>query len=797
MKSFLCHVLMLLLLMSLVQAHQTKKQGEVHQAHHPHRRTANILPKEKNVITTPICTSQALVDADISGNKFISRAEYVNLLLDLAPSDCSIIDKWLNEEPLQGTFAELSCLCHEFGGIDGENDCCLQAVGVPMLAAFAVPDSYYPEAYAKQACDMIDQVIAEECPSTATPQESTTSTKSPTTSAPAPSPTLTMGLSVTTFDTVVPSTMPSLSTTPGESFEQTDAGDPIEVVIEDGLVTTTGGDASKETSKPEQGETLLGDTEEEGLQILDDGTVEEDRPEEEAFIDDDDRDTSNDENGPGSMPTTSKETRVGIILAAMLVIFSVSTLVLLALWGRRHGLLQNPWKRSKEPTISTSTSDDHDDIETPRRSNARRSHSFSSSEGDSSMDEEHDPNFAQSASRKVRNSEVIRAEFQDDLSVWGRRKRRRQERKRRREERERALLEHNPPQHQSSITTILSTLDFDLGSGAPGGISGSLSRPTSTRSMASHRSGKQEDMVDIFDDQSETSSYDGLPQQHMGDIEEWLDQNVQGKSRINGDGSIVVDDRSVTSHQSLASKRSDASATPKGKSPSPKKQLRRQPNDPPLLDWHAKRQQLNTASAIRKIDYSKLTAPYDLTNSRSYSPQRLVQQSIAASTSFSPSQSPKPAYLLTSLAFSPAASPERHHVASTSHSVPGSPADKAVRLLETGIGRHVRTISESCLQLGCETKDSDSPLYSLKSVAVRNNNEIKNWKSLHLEMPVIQSNERRPPPPPRLSPDSQEFYDTVLKMEQSDEEDDDRRGNAFAFEAVRPRNAPAPERYLV
>jgi hypothetical protein len=282
MPSFLCHTMMLLVLgvlvSSLVQAQQTKEEVliQIHRSRHPHRRTADMLPKEKNVITNPTCTSQALLDADISGNQFISRAEYVNLLLDLAPPNCPIIDMWLNDEPLQDTFAELSCLCHEFGGIDGENDCCLQAMGVPMLAAFAVPDSYYPEAYAEQVCALIDQVLVQECPSTVAP--STNSDSNPKTSAPSSSPTLSVGLSITTFDTVKPSSMPSLSPTPVVSIEQTEAGDLVEVVIEDGHVTTTVIDEDTPTPNPQEGETTdVNDAAEEDLNIAEDGIEEEDR----------------------------------------------------------------------------------------------------------------------------------------------------------------------------------------------------------------------------------------------------------------------------------------------------------------------------------------------------------------------------------------------------------------------------------------------------------------------------------------------------------------------------------------
>ncbi|CAB9505783.1 expressed unknown protein [Seminavis robusta] len=823
------------------------------------RHLANMSPKEKDVMANPICSVEALTAADISGNDFISRAEYVNLLLDLAPADCHIIDMWLNDQPLKQTFEKLSCLCHEFGGIDGENNCCLQAVNVPMLAAFATPNSYYPEEYAATACAMIDQVLVQQCPSTLRPTLSPTSspTKSPktttTTNPPTPAVNNGLGLSVTTFETISPSALPTTAPTPDDTLEMTEAGELVEVVIEGGEVTTTTnvGEDDQETTNlgeeedeeetpveppPEEEETLIdeagsndNDSSEELLPEPSSPAPKEDSVEE---LPTEDVGPSSGLTETGSMPAqqediarqTAKETPVGIILAVLLVITFMITLGLFAMWGTKRGYMENPWKKPTEMTVNTASSGD--DMETPRRSNTRRSQSFSSDEEDALSDDDDDDDDddvevgkRRSKKGQSNNNGIVRAEFQDDLSVWGRRKRRRQERKQRREERQRQSLEQNPPQHQNTITTILSTLEFDLSGGSLAGIANGPLRPSSTKSMGSMRSGAgsvmtpKENMVDIFDDKSDTSSFDGSPHHLDGpmpvetSIEDWLD-HLQCKSRINADGSIVHDDRSVMSHLSVTSKRSTTSSR-RSTSMSPDKKLSRQPGDPVLQEWHSQRQQLNAANSIQRLGYNKFSAPaskssglapYNADSSRSQSPQRSGHRSIGSASSYSPNQSPKPTYLLSSVSFSPSSSPKRNYGADTCRSEPASPVNNNVLVLQETL--IIEPGSRADQQHAAETKDSDSPLYSVKRVSVTKQVPSSGeWNPLQLDLPVEHTHhptDRNPAAAaPRLSPDSREFYETVLRMEPSEEDDEESRGNAFAFEAARPRNTPAPERYLV
>ena len=791
----------------------------------------NNTPQEKDVAlvtTTPVCSRQILLDADISGNHFISRAEYVNLLLDVAPPDCPIIDAWLNDEPLQRVFEELSCLCHEFGGVDGEANCCLQAVGVPMLAAFATPDNpvtNYPEEYAALACAKIDTVVAEQCGSPTTTSSGSAGVTDPPTLAP----------------TLAPSSAPTVTPTVAASEEETHVGGILDITFVDGdieveeeLVEYDDDDSAgtnnddKETDQDIQDdmEADIHETQDDLQQQQDDesttttsnGTESQDDIPQEPMV----GPTPEATDPPQDVPTTALEdqpivvdtssrTPVGVILAALLVTVFCLTLAGVAIWAKRQQLFPNPWKSKQQSEVDSNLSftkdeneeddsDDNDsdacigeDLPTPIRSNTR-SHSFSSDDGDSTDEDSdlerpasgrraiHMATAGMSSSRTMKDG-VVRAEFQDDLSVWGRRKRRKSERQQRREERRRASLEEVAPERKSNMGSILSTLELDL--------HGGMERPSSSHSLASasttveggalspaalNTTDGDHLALDIFDDASDSSSYAGSPQNAHDalpletSIEDWLASNAMGAGVVAGG-----DDRSVSSKLSVASSKVSTGSFSKrgGVSMTPPKQplVQRQPKDPVLQDWNAQRQHQQPGSP-QKLGFGSFpVAPL--------SPSRNMQQ--RPSNFSSPTASPKPY--------------------ASSHSVPASPADRVMVLQET-LSLHSRSHSESsfpCMTNG-ETKHADTPPYEMKSFSLTRKNagegqEVTRPQSLDLPTEEsLHSGTTRPAP--RLSPESQEFYETILQMEPS-EEDDSSRGNAFAFEAARPREAAAPERYLV
>jgi len=345
---------------------------------------------------------------------------------------------------------------------------------------------------------------------------------------------------------------------------------------------------------------------------------------------------------------------------------------------------------------------------------------------------------------------------------------------------------------------------------------------------------RSRDMLDIFDDRSDVSSYDGQLA-HETSIEDWL-VHVQNHNLENTGlaGTAVMDDaRSVSSKMSGTSKRSTTSSI----SPKKKTQLQRQPKDPVLQDWVAQR---NAGSSPQKMmSFNKFpttsnsfatspaqhknVSPFTLNPSHSLSPSsHQPHKRIAPSSSYSPSQSHKS--IVTPLLDTYSASPNPNN----SRSVPVSPVNKVVMLKESLLLRpsFSRSHSESSFQrrVSAETKDADSPQYNVSSLSLHVNSSDHHSVSsatssgsqdgnpnsgLHLELPIKSSSSSLSTgsgdvvgsmmPAPRPSQASQAFYESIMRMEPPEDDDDhSSRGNAFAFEASRPREAAPPtERYLV
>lgn len=809
--------------------------------------------------TAPGCTPQLLTKADISGNQFVSRAEYVNLLLDLAPPGCPIIQAWLNEEPLARVFNELSCLCHEFGGMDGEQNCCLQAVGLPMLASFATPfntETNYPENYASLVCTKIDRVISEQCG----PIISEAPTESPTTEAPSPAQP----------DDVATTLEPTVSVTE----EGTHAGGTEEIVIQDGQVVLDiyiqdddslnvfeeDNDKEQQPENEENTDDDGGDVMEEDIEETQNDIQQQHDHEKEASVATTSPSytagTASQDDLPPPTPTveeepqqpqdatannsttaaatnavvdTSSETPVGVVLAALFVIAFIFTLAGWVVWTKRRQLFDNqPWNKSGAGLTSNSnlsyTKDENeeddsgdddlmmnceDDLPTPIRSNVSGSkpkgkpssnRSFSSDDGDSSGTDTDDDNDATATDIERAGfamhtcptaacagmggkKGVVRVEFQDDLSVWGRKKRRKSERQQRREERRRASLEDVAPERKNNLNTILSNLELDLCGPDPaaagnasvtaGGIE-VLGRPSSFHSLASEstkggtppgtpvgasntNNAGDHLALDIFDDASDSSSYAGSPQHDQNvlpletSVEDWLANNAVPL----GAGAVTSDDRSVSSKLSVAS--SKASTGSFVKQPQHSK-IRRQPQDPLLQDWNAQRQKQRMGTPT-KIGFGSFQ--------------------VASSS----------------------ASPIRPYASSSTNSGPGSP----VVVLQETLSLRSRSNSESLFQKTAdngETKHADTPPYEPKNLSLsldgRKGDSKESRRPHKLDLPASQNlgADASTRIAPKLSPESQEFYDSVLKMEPP-EEDENSRGNTFAFEAARPQETVPPERYFL
>ena len=812
---------------------------------------------------TPVCSPQLLTKADISGNQFVSRAEYVNLLLDLAPPGCPIIQAWLNDEPLALLFNELSCLCHEFGGMDGEQNCCLQAVGLPMLAAFATPfntETNYPDDYASLVCAKIDHVIAEQCG----PAVTDAPTLAPTTQAPSPA-----------LEDAA-----TLEPTVAVTEEGTRAGGTEDIVIQDGQVVLDiyiQDDDSfsifddeveeqpddimeediEETQNDIQQQEQQHDYEKEASvntpspSNTADTTSQDNMPPPPSAVDegefnqqpqDSSSSTANSTNtAPASnaVVDTSSETPMGVVLAALFVIAFVFTLAGWIVWTKRRQLFENqPWNKSgtgltgsnsnlsytKDENEEDESGDDEllvmksedvvgADLPTPIRSNVSGSklksrgkpssnHSFSSDDGDSSgtdTDGDDDPatddieragvamHTCRTGSGMMgRKKGVVRVEFQDDLSVWGRKKRRKSERQQRREERLRASLENVAPERKNNLNTILSNLELDLCGPDPaatgnasvtvGGIE-VLGRPSSFHSLASEstkggtppgtplgasnsKSTGDHLALDIFDDASDSSSYAGSPQQDHNvlpletSIEDWLANNAMSV----GAGVVASDDRSVSSKLSVAS--SKASTGSFVKQPQHTKTVQRQPQDPLLQDWNTQRQKQKSERPT-KIGFGSFQVA-----SSSASPIRPYASSMTGPVK-----------------------------------VPASPA----MVLQETLSLRSRSNSESSFQQrndNGETKYADTPPYDPKNLSLSKDErkgDRKDSRRPHkLDLPTNQNlgADASARPAPKLSPESQAFYDSVLKMEPP-EEDENSQGNAFAFEAARPKETASPERYLL
>lgn len=807
-------LLLLLLATAAASAHNQQQQQPQPRARILRDNNNNNTPKEKDVSAIPrqLCSTQALLDADISKNKFISRAEYVNLLLDLAPDECPIIDSWLNDAPLQSTFDELSCLCHEYGGVDGENNCCLQAVGVPMLASFAVPGSYYADEYAAEACHIIDLVLHQECPMSFSPTDTPTV---PPTRGPTLEPT-----------TTEPSTSPSTIPTVTESEEETQAGETVNVIIEGGDVTVEeppekmehyeGGVTDDDYHGLAHGEavlvTVLEEQEEEeepGPPLPQSQSNDEEVVQQEEEVQEEEEEepvvvvTTTESEKPEvtlkpSQPATTlppdtniplvqdgswndgglvlqqapqnpavhnqRQAPVGIVLAALLAVSFAMTLGLFALWGKRRREYKK--QQQMEPTV---ISDGGDHATTPIRSNASRSRTAWSSDGDDSSTEDDDddsdierPRLASRAGGPV----VVRAEFQDDLSIWGRRKRRKQERKQRREERK--SLSHQAQSYGSSMSNVLNTLEYE--GNANDGLMLSKHNPASECSPHSSLAGKCSTIhnpstpkadIDIFDDTSETSScFDGSPEATQPlpletSIENWLEQ-VQNLSPSPANQSVhsqMLDDQSTASRMSAASRMSRKSqhSTASSKSNQQATSHERQSKQGAVLRPTSSRSfsPARSCHSTRSVPYSPLPK----------GPTILVPTSPPASQCFN--------IMASSASFSPSSSPKR-----TSRSVPASPSS-ARSLLETSLLSSPRI----------------SPSTSTPSSPQRRKTILTNTTA-HLDLPVENTHR-----PNRLSPDSQEFYDSVLRLEPSDEDDEDlNHGSPFAFETARRRDMV---RYLV
>jgi len=626
-------------------------------------------PQEKEAVTTApiLCTSDILTDADIGGNQFISRAEYVNLLLDLAPHDCPVIESWLSEILLQSVFDELSCLCHEFGGIDGQDNCCLQAVGTPMLAAFAAPThQVFPEAYTTTVCEKINAAIALTCPTSVTTTTTTTTviaqdndnddaTTETTTTTQEPSP-----------ETEGPIT--TAAPTEVATEENTQAGGMFEILVHDGQIIV------EEEDEQQQDDPMQPDSDDVPIHedIKDSTTPVAQGPATESV-------TANSDKAQEELNDTSTSAPAGIIVAIVFLILIAVALVGIAFWAKYNGLLGKApgWaKFSEEDSVLSNTKDDGnengsddidgsnnnsdacigEDLPTPIRSNSRRN-SFSSDDGDSSTDEElGDEEMGNRRYVQLTNNistgvrkDVVRVEFQDNLSVWGRKKRRKTERKQRREERRRASLEAIPHERKNNMSEILSTLEMDLSKTPVAKLERLESSVSSSSDPASSDSGqspspvKPSSNVDIFDDSSDTSSYAGSPQSARNltesmetSIEDWLGSGRVAPGTQLGNASFEdsvgqmtnaeateAGDRSLawSSAGSFAEQGTD---THTAFSTAPV--VQRQSKDPVLQNWNAQRQDRTLLSTFGSFP---VKAAFEIpTTGRTDSAPRLSSENI-------------------------------------------------------------------------------------------------------------------------------------------------------------------------